>query len=40
MRVLAHGPVFFQYVLPKIVGERFSVTRFSVLQMVWMGVPP
>jgi ribosomal protein S18 acetylase RimI-like enzyme len=38
--VLAHGPIFFQYVLPKIVGERFTVTPFPVLQMVWTDPLP
>ena len=38
--LLAHGPVFFQYVLPKIVGERFTVTRFPVLQMIWHDALP
>jgi GNAT superfamily N-acetyltransferase len=33
--LLAHGSVFFQYVLPKIVGCEFEVTPFSVLQMLW-----
>ena len=38
--LLAHGPVFFQYVLPTIVGERFTVTRFPVLQMIWQDALP
>ena len=35
--LLAHGTVFFQYVLPKIVGDDFEVTPFPVLQMLWPG---
>ena len=38
--VLAHGPIFFQYVLPTIVGKQFTVTRFPVLQMVWTADTP
>ena len=38
--LLAHGTVFFQYVLPKIVGGEFEVTPFSVLQMLWSNDLP
>lgn len=38
--VLAHGPILFQYVLPKIMGEGFMTTRFSVLQMIWTEALP